>query len=421
MGCTRPTGESSQISIQFPGSLSSSKALGRVVASTSASFDSTPPTSLADIDCYAVFVGADEEGMQESSCTNGDGDKLFNFGPSIGVFEPGTTATLEVKSGSKRRIMVAGMHKLSGNCESPNLRDITVSNYSYPYLLSSITRDLAPGNVKVDMVLTADFTSPKKLASCSFFSAGGGGGGGGGTPSSPPYRFMLTATPTAIGSVVIPLDSIPHDAITNVTLQVVDQQNRAVAQGSGISVSLSLGYPLLTFDGTSSTTSVVLDGQGQSTFSIHVGNNEMVTTLTASFAGSIPGVPSFNTLVLPVGPYTGEPSYIHVHTMMANAGAAIGQCLPVQYSIGGGPTGVLHPSAVNIVFQPTSSSGSFYSAPDCTGAVAASVTIPSGKVMAYLYFMPSTSGVVSFGMSGSPVNASASPLSLYGTPTLYIP
>jgi alpha-tubulin suppressor-like RCC1 family protein len=171
LACTRQKGDGSQVHIQFPAMNGVQQAAGQFFQSLSPlSFDSTAPSALSDIDCYGVFVGASESGFNESSCTSGNGTELFRFGPSAGLFPAGSTATLEVRSGSNRGIYVAGVKMLSGSCQGPVLKNITASNYSYPYLLASVVRNLPPGDVPIDLTLQADFSAAKKMASCSFFS-----------------------------------------------------------------------------------------------------------------------------------------------------------------------------------------------------------------------------------------------------------
>jgi hypothetical protein len=251
--------------------------------------------------------------------------------------------------------------------------------------------------------------------------------GGDGNPSNMPftsvgpYHFELTASPPSPGSVVTPLDSIPSNATTPVTVQVVDAQNRAVEVGMGKSITLTLGYPLLHFDNATDTTSVALNSEGQSTFNITVGNNEMMTNLAVSYDGSISGISTSGQLLLPVGPVTGEPTVIFIFTTMVSDSVSAGQCVPVEYAIGQGGTDILQPSAVNINFQPTSEGGTFYTAPDCSGSPASNVTIPAGKVTSYLYFVPSATGNISLNFTGSPMNAASTPLTLYGLGSITIP
>lgn len=237
---------------------------------------------------------------------------------------------------------------------------------------------------------------------------------------APPYHLMLTASSTAPGVVVTPLDSIPHNAVSNIFLQVVDQQNRAVAVGGGVSMTLQTGYSPITFNGSSDTASVTFDANGVAGFSLYVGNNELVTNVSASYNSGIARVPPTSTLILPVGPWVGEPTHLFVHTMMAPSPTYANQCVPVEYSLGDGVTGVLQPSAVNVTLTPSATSGSFYTAPDCVGAPLTSATIPAGKVMSYLYFKASSTGSVTLSVSAATANASSVPIVIYSPGSLYL-
>lgn len=175
--CTRKQATVSNVVIRFPQARLSQQKIDPALMLiqslqplTGSSFDSTPPSSLSEVDCYAVFVGADEAGMNESSCVNDNDEVIMRFGAGAGLFDKTATANLEVKSGPKRRIYIAGLKKINGVCQGPKPEDITPANYSYPYLLSSIARDLAPGSVTLEMTLQNLFSATNKMADCSFIS-----------------------------------------------------------------------------------------------------------------------------------------------------------------------------------------------------------------------------------------------------------
>lgn len=243
------------------------------------------------------------------------------------------------------------------------------------------------------------------------------------TPPAPytgsaPYHLMLTASPVSPGNVVNPLDPTPTNTTSNMTLQLVDSLNMAVAVGVGTAITLTTSYSLLTFDGSSQSKTVSLNSLGQATFQFVVTANVVQDAhMSFSYSGGISGLDTSGKIFLPVGLGTsGEPPNIQISAQESPASLVVGGCAPIAYYLYDGAMGTINASTTNITFSPTSSQGTFYSDSACIGTPATTVTIPAGKTIAYLYFKPSSSGAsVALNMSGSPTNATPAAMTLWST------
>ncbi|MGE0525488.1 MAG: RCC1 domain-containing protein [Bdellovibrionales bacterium] len=184
VGCTRDASQDSTLILRFDqesgrsqktfaASIEPTSVAHGLSLSTKPSWSTIIPSTLADINCYMVFLGADTPGLQESSCTNENNEKIMSFGVMAGLFSRESSAALSVRSGPQRRIYIVGLKMVSGSsCETMTGTELTFSNYSNPYLLATKTVDLAPGDVTVDLTMSAQFTSSTKLNECTFLKGG---------------------------------------------------------------------------------------------------------------------------------------------------------------------------------------------------------------------------------------------------------
>lgn len=185
IGCTKAE-DTSSVSIRFPGPPTENRSASLQSVSPFSSsvhgWDSSDPTSLSELGCFAVFVSGPEQELRGSVCHNLAGSEIIRFGKVAGLFGRGQSATIEIKPGYSRRILVVGMKLINGQCET-NLSGLTEANYSYPFLIgASDSFDLAPSTTR-DVVVTAveKFNNDNKIGDCTFLPGSGGGGGGGGT------------------------------------------------------------------------------------------------------------------------------------------------------------------------------------------------------------------------------------------------
>ena len=141
--------------------------------SSQSNFALPDPTQLSDLDCFGIFVGAEDSGLNSKQCKDTSGNTMFKFGLMRGLAAPGQKISIDVPSGPRRSIYIMGLAS-NGACEqiSEANSDLNSANYSAPFLLGSSTKDLAPG--PSTMSLSVSFDPLKKVDDCDFDNGGGG-------------------------------------------------------------------------------------------------------------------------------------------------------------------------------------------------------------------------------------------------------
>ncbi|MCJ8276784.1 MAG: hypothetical protein HRT44_04590, partial [Bdellovibrionales bacterium] len=132
------------------------------------------PVAIEDINCFGIFVYADEAGMNESTCSTVAGGTV-QFGPRAGFFALPGNGEISVSPGADRRIILVGMRSGDLTCETTfgDNPEIDSSNYSYPFLLGAVKTDIQAGDNKIEIPISAQFTDVRKIKDCDFFSDGG--------------------------------------------------------------------------------------------------------------------------------------------------------------------------------------------------------------------------------------------------------
>ena len=189
VACSRKSeSETSKIQIQFDESVFSGKlsteAKSNVVNLSGPDWGLSDPTSLSEINCFAIMVGAPEEGLNNSTCSTNGGNKLV-FGPRAGFFPIDGKGLIEVPAGPKRTIYLLGS-KSSEAC-FPGFAETTefnFANYSNPFVIAKTTVDLAGAEQVVLMPLMSQFGDGNKLNDCDFFEPDDNDGG---APSLNPF------------------------------------------------------------------------------------------------------------------------------------------------------------------------------------------------------------------------------------------
>ncbi len=169
--CTRES-KVSTITIQLPPV--EKAAADTVNLKSGAGFNNTlNPSTVADINCYGVFVGGPENFMQSSSCSDSATNTVqMRFGPKKFFMPAGSEVSIDVPSGTARKIYLVGLKSQSSACQllSPT-QNPDVNNLSVPHVIGEKVVDLVPGTTAVTLVRTLD--SSRKFDSCNFGGEGG--------------------------------------------------------------------------------------------------------------------------------------------------------------------------------------------------------------------------------------------------------
>jgi hypothetical protein len=170
-GCTRNSLETSKVKINFSSaglSGTTSKTFIPAAARTTG-WSSTVPSTLADIQCYAVFVGADQAGYNEGYCNNVSSQEIIRFGRFVGLVSRDQTAEFELSPGPGRTIYILGATSDDGKCEPMGpTGELTEENYSQPVLIGKAYQDLPPGTVNITIKAEAKFDDDHFVSHCRF-------------------------------------------------------------------------------------------------------------------------------------------------------------------------------------------------------------------------------------------------------------
>ncbi len=170
-GCS-DSREPARITIELPGK-AAALAAGKTGAPGESQWSASVPASLGEIGCYAIFVGGPEAEMNGGFCKDAAGGLMMKFGRTAGLFSAGSTAVIEVPAGSDRRFYVLGFKLVAGRCEfvMPASHELTLANYSSPYLVGQASASIQPGDNSIAITLMDRFTDANKVADCSFMPA----------------------------------------------------------------------------------------------------------------------------------------------------------------------------------------------------------------------------------------------------------
>ena len=161
----------SQVKIKLP----STQALrtAQSVSAQSGGWGVADPTTFNEIVCYGVAVEGPEPEMSNNQCMNSAGTVVMRPGRFLGAVSGVVPAgedviiNMEVPSGNARTIYLIGF----GASDATYCTDFMLpgglqkSYLSAPHIISSVTRDLEPGEAEVDMV--ASLTGAIKYNDCT--------------------------------------------------------------------------------------------------------------------------------------------------------------------------------------------------------------------------------------------------------------
>jgi hypothetical protein len=172
LGCTRASSNKAIVTLEVPSlkpSSSSQLSSQKVITDGGGDWGGSYPTSISQVNCWAVFVGG--PGASQSKCTFGSGSnfRVFKFNEMKGLVSAGSPVQMEVDAG-QRTFYAIGFKSTNGQCPKldPN-SDIDSQNLSNPLVLGETTQNLKPGDasVNITVILASDITT-QRLGDCSF-------------------------------------------------------------------------------------------------------------------------------------------------------------------------------------------------------------------------------------------------------------
>jgi hypothetical protein len=156
--CTRPTSDgSARFSLTLP-----AKNQNKVSSKTWGAY---LPYFIEDVNCYVVMIEGGESDMRDNVCKSATGTAVMNPGIVVGGFAPGFTTELTVTPG-ERTIYIVGIQATNTAACATFRSNSNTTDYSAPVIVAQTTRQLVPGDNKVD--LTASLSAEDSaIESCT--------------------------------------------------------------------------------------------------------------------------------------------------------------------------------------------------------------------------------------------------------------
>lgn len=175
-GCSRKS-EDAKIQVYIP-KLTSQERLsyrpnysGKTVSAQSSNFNSLlNPTTLADFNCFIVFVGG--AGFESGgSCSVSDGTS-FKLGAFGGGVTAGTLLEMTVPSGSREIVLVGFKTEDTASCSDFH-NGMPSSSLSEPFVLARESKNVSGASLDVNL---SPSSMTAKVTNCNFAQDSGGGG-----------------------------------------------------------------------------------------------------------------------------------------------------------------------------------------------------------------------------------------------------
>lgn len=175
IACERKS-ERAQVRLQFPAiSTKQNASISKVTAQNHGGSWGVPvPTSISDINCFAVFVGGPEASLRDKSCAKGEDSTFerFYFHHVQGFTSIQSELVFDLEPGPGRTFFVLGVKSTAGQC--PAFENMNQSLISNPLLIGRAQSDLKPGDNAISISATvASDTNTQLIQECNFFGAGG--------------------------------------------------------------------------------------------------------------------------------------------------------------------------------------------------------------------------------------------------------
>lgn len=162
--------EGTSVTFKFPDGNHIGAAKVQSASVNDSGWGAADPATVADLNCYAVFVGGNKDGK---SCVSGTGTSFqtITFNKLKGFVTSGSSVQIEdVPLGTDRFYIIAA-RSIDGTCDimSDN-GNLNQNRYSNPLLVGSAQQEIKSGDNSVDINISlATDLDTQKLKTCNFF------------------------------------------------------------------------------------------------------------------------------------------------------------------------------------------------------------------------------------------------------------
>ncbi len=159
--CDRKASEVAQVKIKLP-----EKRVSKGVVALSGgttSWGLANPSTIAEIDCYAVITAAAD--FPAGQCEDLAGTPVASASYLTGLYAPGAEILLTLDPGKQRTISVLGFKSSAASCMGMFDAGFASTQFSSPLLVGKTTVDLVAGDN--DVTIGASLTGASQIEKCS--------------------------------------------------------------------------------------------------------------------------------------------------------------------------------------------------------------------------------------------------------------
>lgn len=211
-GCTRAEEESSRLQLKVPDKIANHMFQVGTYSATSP-WGLAQPTTLTEIDCYAIFLTPTNGAA--NTCYDANNYEVAKLSGLYGLYSAGSVITIDVPSGAERTVSILAFNS-AGSCNKTLASNFNSIHYSAPLIVGKKDVVFTPGDVNVNINIS--LTNAATIETCK----------------GPLFGMFSNNTWPALGTSTTP-PSTPSLTVTQITnsLDVAGNTGSVVVDSAG--------------------------------------------------------------------------------------------------------------------------------------------------------------------------------------------
>ncbi|NCN40752.1 hypothetical protein GW916_05825 [bacterium] len=379
ISCTREASQPSVLKITLPSHTPLSIGKTKFNSQSSQGWELTDFAVISEVKCYALLIKNKSSSKPSRACTN-EGTEVFSANEFHGLYTAGSNINLQTSSGSDQTIYLVGL-ATNGACTDLQASSFNKALFSKPRLIGRKTLDIIPGNNVVS--ITASMSGSQLFDDCA--------GPAFGTPSTedPPPEAQPTYPNTPHLHMTGPA-KISSGACVPIRVTLMDGEHVGATTSTDhiIDFSSASGSFYGPYDTTCTT--------AQSQLTIYSGSNSdklhyLATagftgdTITTQLSGYVDG-----SLTLTAGDGSNQAVASEVSASVDSI-MTLNNCYLISVGVKNiNGESIKAPSNIDFIYSSTG--GTFFSTPSCTGQPLSGQRLYSNNYFLTAYFKPHVTG-----------------------------